>query len=264
MDQKTLVTRKSAVLLTAVALLASLVMTVAPASPGPASGKSASSLSPALFDKGLEGSGRVVRRDGGVEVTRVTVTHNGQERVLYRVKVKGDFPPRALRYVVTADGVRVGYGLPTPSQGAVQTVTGDAGVLDASIEAGYEGSSATSSDRDDVSVQGSRQDGRPIIARSPRGRNGHIRPRRSGVPADRFRAQGRDWSERSTTRPTSQTVRIRWSCSSMATTEPATSRTGTGIGSSGHVGRAGPRRLTTRATPTSAIRLPATATSLPP
>ncbi len=53
--------------------------------------------------------------------------------------------------MVTADGVRVGYGLPTPSQGAVQTVTGDAGVLDASIEAGYEGGSATSSDRDDVS-----------------------------------------------------------------------------------------------------------------
>jgi hypothetical protein len=57
---------------------------------------------------------------------------------VYRVRVDGQFPPRALRYVVRADGVPVGYGIPTPDLSAVQVVTRSTAVLTADVTAGPE------------------------------------------------------------------------------------------------------------------------------
>ena len=97
----------------------------------------ADAVSPALFRKGLEADGKVVRRADGVRVTRVVVEHKGDAVVLYRVRVAGDFPPRALRYVVLSGGDQVGFGVPTADGRAVRTVTRDRGVLDERIRARY-------------------------------------------------------------------------------------------------------------------------------
>ncbi len=132
--------RTAAAFLAAVALVSSLALTPAPAALGSAPKEGA--LSPALFRMGLEANGTVVRQGGGVAVSRVVVTHDGAERVVYRVRVGGSFPPRALRYIVFADGEQIGYGLPTPNEHAVETVTTDAGVLEATIAARYEGAAS--------------------------------------------------------------------------------------------------------------------------
>jgi hypothetical protein len=88
-----------------------------------------------LFQAGLAASGTVVRRTASFEVTRVV----SGRTTLYRVRVNGVFPPRALRYVVSAGGRPVGYGVPTPDGRAVQSVTRDRAVLDAAVSARYEG-----------------------------------------------------------------------------------------------------------------------------
>lgn len=111
--------RTAAAFLAAVALVSSLALTPTPAALGSAPKEGA--LSPALFRMGLEANGTVVRQGGGVAVSRVVVTHDGAERVVYRVRVGGAFPPRALRYIASPDGEQIGYGLPTPNEHAVET-----------------------------------------------------------------------------------------------------------------------------------------------
>ena len=75
------------------------------------------SLRPALVRAGLQKQGTVVRQAPGLLVTRVDVGGTA----LYRVRVAGAFPPRALRYVVSAGGSPVGYGIPTPAGEELRT-----------------------------------------------------------------------------------------------------------------------------------------------
>ncbi len=48
---------------------------------------------------------------------------------IYRVRVRGSYPPRALRYELLVDGRPVGYAIPTPDADAAEAVTTDAAVL---------------------------------------------------------------------------------------------------------------------------------------
>ena len=92
-------------------------------------------VAPSLFRAALAAKGTVVRHTPTLEVTRVV----SGRATLYRVRVAGEFPPRALRYVVSAGGRPVGYGIPTPDESAVQTVTRDRGVVTQRVSARYEG-----------------------------------------------------------------------------------------------------------------------------
>ncbi|MGH2754784.1 MAG: hypothetical protein ACRDLB_10155 [Actinomycetota bacterium] len=127
--------RKAAAVVVAVALAVSL---------GPLSGPEArpggeGSIPPDVYAKALDAPGRVVRRGADTKVTRVVVRDEDERIVLYRVRVKGDFPPRALRYEVLAGDSLVGYGIPTPSQKAIRTITLDRAVTSATIDVDYEG-----------------------------------------------------------------------------------------------------------------------------
>src|SRR4051794_25963954 len=93
------------------------------------------SVRPSLVQAALRTPGTVVRRAPGVLVSRV----QAGGATLYRVRVDGRFPPRALRYVVSADGAPVGYGIPTPAGDAVQTVTTRGAVLTDRVTAASEG-----------------------------------------------------------------------------------------------------------------------------
>jgi hypothetical protein len=79
----------------------------------------------------------VARRGDGLKVVRVVVGHRGERVVLYRVRIAGNYRPRALRYIVSAGGERIGYGIPSASQRALLTVTRDASVLHREISARY-------------------------------------------------------------------------------------------------------------------------------
>ena len=82
----------------------------------------------------LRASGRVVRRDDRITVERIELpgrlaaSNPEVAPSLFRVTVKGRFPPRALRYVVLADGRPIGFGVPG-AFGAVRAVTADPAVL---------------------------------------------------------------------------------------------------------------------------------------
>jgi len=89
------------------------------------------SVAPDVTQAALRAPGSVVRSQPGVTVTRVRVG----SRSVFRVRVAGNFPPRALRYVVSAGGDPVGYGIPTPAGDAVQTVTTSASVLSTKVTA---------------------------------------------------------------------------------------------------------------------------------
>jgi hypothetical protein len=106
-----------------------------------------SRIPPEVFGAILEAEGTVLRDDSTVRVRRVSVparfrsTYRGLPDTLYSVRVPGEFPPRALRYEVLAGGRTVGYGLPSASGEAIQTVTRDRAVLTERVRARYEGGS---------------------------------------------------------------------------------------------------------------------------
>jgi hypothetical protein len=93
-------------------------------------------------------SGMVVRHTRGVTVTAVTVpaslraAHASVPSVVYRVRVDGRFPPRAMRYIVSAGTRPVGYGTPSPRGNAAIAITADRAVLTAKVTARYEGGSS--------------------------------------------------------------------------------------------------------------------------
>ena len=76
----------------------------------------------------------MVRRDGRITVERIELpgrlaaSNPEVAPSLFRVTVEGRFPPRALRYVVLADGRPIGFGVPG-AFGAVRAVTADPAVL---------------------------------------------------------------------------------------------------------------------------------------
>jgi hypothetical protein len=104
-----------------------------------------SRIPPEVFGAVLEAGGRVLRDDSEVRVKQVAVrarfrsTYRGLPDTLFSVRVRGDFPPRALRYEVRAGGRTVGYGFPSASGRAIQTVTRDRAVLTERVRARYEG-----------------------------------------------------------------------------------------------------------------------------
>ena len=58
---------------------------------------------------------------------------------VWRVRLAGRFPPRALRYIVSAGGHAVGYGTPSFRMDAAIAVTADPAVLTDAVSARYEG-----------------------------------------------------------------------------------------------------------------------------
>ena len=104
-----------------------------------------SRIPPEVFGAVLKAEGTVLRDDSTVKVRQVSVparfrsTYRGLPDTLFSVRVRGEFPPRALRYEVLAGGRTVGYGLPSASGGAIQTITRDRAVLTERVRARYEG-----------------------------------------------------------------------------------------------------------------------------
>jgi hypothetical protein len=81
------------------------------------------------------GHQRVLRETSTSTVTRVASGRRGAEA--FRVKVSGDFPPRALRYLVTVDGEPLGYGIPDPAGTSVVLITREQRVLSGAIAVRY-------------------------------------------------------------------------------------------------------------------------------
>ena len=119
--------------------LAALAVSLGPAGSPEARPRGGGTIPPDVYSAALEAQGKVVRRNDAVKVVRVVVDDDQDRITLYRVRVEGSYPPRSLRYEVLADGILVGYGLPTPDQKAVRTVTADDDVLGGSIEVEYGG-----------------------------------------------------------------------------------------------------------------------------
>ena len=130
--------RRPGVTLGSVAL--ALAMSVAS---GPALAETAPTPLPVgVVSAALAAAGTVLRSEGPVSVVRIPLparlgSSAGAPNSVYRVRVAGNYPPRALRYVVLAGGRPVGYGIPTVNEHAVQAITTDASVLTAPITVRY-------------------------------------------------------------------------------------------------------------------------------
>ena len=89
--------------------------------------------------------GVVVRRAPGLVVRAIAVpaglraAHPSIPEQVWRVSVAGRFPPRALRYIVSAGGHAVGYGTPSFHMNTAVAVTADPAVLTDDVTARYEG-----------------------------------------------------------------------------------------------------------------------------
>jgi hypothetical protein len=96
-----------------------------------------------LIDASLAAEGESIRSEPGVRVERVTfparqrAAHPGLPGHVWRVRLTGSFPPRALRYAVLADGRPVGYGLPGPGERSLVAITADPAVRTARLSARY-------------------------------------------------------------------------------------------------------------------------------
>lgn len=138
--------RRVLVLIAALALLApalvrsSGVAIHAQAPVGDAAGNvQVQQLGPEVVAAGLSSEGTVLRQSDGLTVERVRVPASlrteGVPATVFRVTLRGKFPPRDLRYVVLAGGRPVGYGIPSSSGRSVRTVTADASVLTEAVTA---------------------------------------------------------------------------------------------------------------------------------
>ncbi|MDQ3954260.1 MAG: hypothetical protein M3285_01745 [Actinomycetota bacterium] len=100
-------------------------------------------LSARTLEKALQAKGRVVRRTGEATVEALDLGKlsgaGPQAQELWRVRISGDFPPRALRYEVEAGDELIGFGLPAADQRSLVTVTTSPAVLSAPIEVTYGG-----------------------------------------------------------------------------------------------------------------------------
>lgn len=88
----------------------------------------------------LRADGVELRHEGAVTVDRVDIPASiaGGATWVYRVRVAGRLPPRALRYEVLAGGRRIGYGVPG-RVGSVRALTTDPRVLTERITVSYAG-----------------------------------------------------------------------------------------------------------------------------
>jgi len=133
-------------------VLAAMVLSAlvaVPSSAGPASQPAGvhraamGSLPPNVMTAALGAEGRVVRQGQALAVETVRVpedlrTAGGDvPETVWRVTIGGFFPPRALRYVVLADGHPIGYGIPGGNGSFVQAVTSDPSVMSSAITVRY-------------------------------------------------------------------------------------------------------------------------------
>src|SRR5205085_2801702 len=87
----------------------------------------------------LQAPGTVVRHDAGLTVERlglpadIVSRHPALPDDLYRVIVQGRFPPRDMRYVVSAGGRPVAFGTPGATGRSVTAITADPAVLTSSV-----------------------------------------------------------------------------------------------------------------------------------
>ena len=81
--------------------------------------------------------GTIVRQAGDLVVEQVPIPEDlrasGDTDEVWRVTVRGSYPPRDLRYEVSVDGRWIGYGTPTPRGNAVRTLTTDESVLTGTV-----------------------------------------------------------------------------------------------------------------------------------
>ena len=100
-------------------------------------------LSTEVVKFALTADGTTVLHDGDVRVERVSVPAglrtDGLPGVVYRVRIAGTFLPRALRYVVTAAGRPVAYGIPSPQLTSLLAVTADPAVATEAVGVRYGG-----------------------------------------------------------------------------------------------------------------------------
>ena len=141
----------------AAALLVLLAGAAGSLTPASAAGSGRSVVAPAavpalpaaIVANAERARGSVVRQTSGVTVSAVAIpaslraAYPGVPATVWRVRVAGRFPPRALRYIVSAGGRPVGYGTPSAHENAAVAVTADSAVLTDAITARYEGAAAS-------------------------------------------------------------------------------------------------------------------------
>ena len=145
---------RAALLACAVALALASVAGPVTAAPGPSRVSAAPSMfapvvSPRVAAALLRREGTVIRADGGFVVERVAVPRrmraSGEPGSVLRVTRLGRYAPRALPYVVTADGVAVASAVPAPNLRSVVALTDDEGVVTAILGLTYGGRPALES-----------------------------------------------------------------------------------------------------------------------
>jgi hypothetical protein len=96
-------------------------------------------LPPDVVRAALHAPGTVVRHDAGLTVERLGLPAELGTRYpalpddLYRVTVEGRFPPRDMRYVVSAAGRPVAFGIPGATGRSVTGMTADLAVLTSTV-----------------------------------------------------------------------------------------------------------------------------------
>ena len=135
------ITKRVVLVLLCAALMAPFAIEASgAAAPSPRPDRAPKVETPRVIAAGLEADGTVVRRARGVVVEEVDVPARLRvDAPVYRLRIAGRFPPRALRYVVAAGGRPVAYGVPAPNQKALLAVTTRAAVVSAPITTRYEG-----------------------------------------------------------------------------------------------------------------------------
>ena len=144
--------RRSVLLAAVVALVAAAAFAAEPAAPERSRAPSGRivprhdvrALPADVVAAGLSASGTVVRRSGDLMVERLRLdaalraAHPGLAEEVYRVTVSGRFPPRALRYVVSAGRRPTAFGIPGANGRRVVAITADDAVLarDVTVDTG--------------------------------------------------------------------------------------------------------------------------------
>ncbi|MDX6595948.1 MAG: hypothetical protein QOI72_1330, partial [Solirubrobacterales bacterium] len=133
---------RTVVLLSATVALVVPVALAAPAAPAadhPAAAASVRALPPDVVTAALDSPGTVVRRGARLTVERLGLSaelvarHPALPDDLYRVTVDGRFPPRDMRYVVSAGGRPVAFGIPGRTGRSVTAITADPAVLTSTV-----------------------------------------------------------------------------------------------------------------------------------